>query len=791
MKIILVIGWIVAARMSFGQDPCVYTLRGKILDAEGNALPGATVLLDGTGTSSAADGQFIFNHLCAGSYSMEVRFVGFDDFQASVMIPVREDIVIRLKPSIMQLEKVEVFGQASFIAKSNTSLSIASAELDQLTGKTLGESLKSLPGISSLQSGPAVFKPIIQGLHSQRILILNNGIRQEGQQWGVEHAPEIDPFIANEITVVKGSESVRYGADALGGVIIINTPSIHQAREFKGELHTGFMTNNRMGIVSGLFEGGFKNSDKWNWRLQGTGKKGGDFSTPNYVLSNTGLEELNFSGAVGFKDSRQGLEIYGSSFNTQLGILRAAHTGNLNDLEQSIQSKEPWYIAPFTYDINNPYQQINHQLLKVKAFRQLPGLGTLHILYGGQYNQRKEYDVRRSGRSSRPSLFMNLISNVLDISIDHEHAAHTGSVGTNLTYKYNFNKTGETGRNPLVPDYHQFNAGLFAIEKITRSRWSLEAGARYDFQYLQVLTFDQSKTLLKPEFYFNYFSGSLGASYFVRPDVRISSHLATSTRPPHVSELYSNGLHHGTGAIEEGLMIKESEVLTASDHIRKEVSTKWINTLQLGKEKITADFSAYVNPISNYVYVRPVGSRETISGFFPVWRYEQTDALLAGFDLLVNWTISEKFSATGKYAYLYAQDMTRNDYLIFIPPMNAEAGLTYSTSFRKNQSLYVKVAVPVVWEQYRAPITVYPSEIPNYTGDRVYDIAPAPPGFVLLTAEAGIKLPVGEQELSISLAGENLTNEVYRNYMNRLRYFADEVGRNFTVRLNYKFNNHK
>lgn len=772
------------------QDPCVYILQGTVTDAGGSALPGATVLLDGTGTSTDLQGRFYFSHLCKGSLVLIVKFVGYEDFTANIQVPFNQELIIRLKTSVTQLEKVEVYGQPAFIARSNTSLQMSETELGQMAGKSLGESLKSLPGINSLQSGPAVFKPIIQGLHSQRILILNNGIRQEGQQWGVEHAPEIDPFIASEITVVKGPESVRYGADALGGVIIVNPPSIHLSRKFGGEIHSGFMSNNRMGILSGVLEGGFKNSDKWGWRVQGTGKKGGDFSTPNYVLSNTGLQELNFSGALGYQHSQEGLEIYASSFNTKIGILRAAHTGNLSDLEQSIRREEPWYIAPFTYNIANPFQQINHQLLKAKAYRQLPGLGTLHVLYGGQFNQRREYDVRRSGRSSRPSLFMNLISNVLDVSLDHEHAAHTGSVGTNVSYKYNFNNTGETGRNPLIPDYHQFSSGIFAIEKINRKRWSLEAGIRYDYQYLQVLTFDFNKSLLKPEFNFHYLSGSVGAAYLLKPTVRLSSYLATSTRPPHVSELYSNGLHHGTGAIEEGLMINGNEILTAGSNIRKEVSAKWINTLQLGNDRLTADISAYVNPIKNYVYLRPIGTRETISGFFPVWRYEQTNALLAGIDVLLNWAASEKITTTLKYAYLYAQDVTRNDYLIFIPPMNAEAGITYSTTLRKQQSVYFKIAVPAAAEQFRAPVTVYPSEIPDFTGDRVFDIAPPPPGYILLNAETGIKLPMGERQLMISLTGENLTNQVYRNYMNRLRYFADEIGRNFTLRIKYNFHNH-
>ncbi|MFM9075334.1 MAG: TonB-dependent receptor, partial [Bacteroidota bacterium] len=68
--------------------------------------------------------------------------------------------------------------------------------------------------------------PVIHGVHSQRILILNHGVRQEGQQWGAEHAPEIDPLIASDIQVIKDASAIRYGVDAIGGVVVVNPPAL-------------------------------------------------------------------------------------------------------------------------------------------------------------------------------------------------------------------------------------------------------------------------------------------------------------------------------------------------------------------------------------------------------------------------------------------------------------------------------------------------------------------------------------------------------------------------------------
>jgi iron complex outermembrane receptor protein len=773
------------------QDHCTLKLSGMVRDSEGQAMLGATVMLNGDGTVTDAQGFFVFKNLCPNTYNLAVKFVGFLSYESRVELTKNQQVSITLREEVTELSSIEVVGQQTSSAISNTSVSLTEHDLDHQHGKSLGESLKTVAGVNALQVGPAIFKPIIHGLHSQRILILNNGIRQEGQQWGIEHAPEIDPFIASEITVVKGAEAVRYGADAIGGAIIINPPSLHnKAHAFGGEINTGFMSNSRMIFLSGMVEGELNKSNPWNWRLQGTAKRGGDFIARDYVLSNTGVRELDFSGSLGYRGDARSLEIYMSSFNSTIGILRAAHTGNLNDLQSSIENGEPWYVAPFSYDITNPKQKINHQLLKIQASQKIKGVGELKVLYGGQYNQRREFDIRRGGRSEKPAIFMKLFSNVLDVSLDHDHPRHSGSVGLNATYKQNINETGVTGIRSMIPDYRLFSSGLFLIEKVRKRDWLFEAGARYDYQRLNILAFTTANDLVKPTFNFHYLSGSFGTTYYISPQARLNTHLSISSRPPHVSELYSEGLHHGTGAIEEGLMRPNGELLTDQKLIKKEMSTKWITSLQLGGERLSADFSVYVNSIDNYVFLRPVGSRLTGRGYFGVWQYEQTDATLKGIDISLNWHFVQKIKYTGKFSYVRGEDVTRNDVLIFIPPIAIANALTYTTDVGKLKDLFVQASIPVVLKQNRAPITVYPKDIPFYTGERVYDIAPAPAGYTLVNVEMGLKLPIKENTLSISMAGENLGNVSYRNYMNRLRYFADDVGRTFIIRLNYNFHSH-
>lgn len=786
--LILLLFSVFGCLISYGQS-CSLILKGVVQEKDGNKLPGATLILAGnTIVTTASNGTFEFKSLCSGEITLVVRYIGYNDYQAEINLTGDKQLVVTLIPSETTLEDVEIHEPSTRSGLTNASFSLSKEELEHFSGKSLGEALKRVPGVSALQTGPAIFKPVIDGLHSQRILILNNGLRQEGQQWGVEHAPEIDPFIASEIRVVKGAEAVRYGSDAIGGVVIVDTPPMHQAQKFGGELNAGYFSNNQMGIFSGLFEGGFKKNENLSWRLQSSAKKGGDYAVPDYVLSNTGVEELNFSGALGWKEDDRGAEVYFSSFNTEIGILRAAHPGSLEDFDNSIRNQKPWYIEDFSYQINAPRQKINHQLVKISAFKKIPGIGTLSVLYGGQFNQRKEFDIRRAGRSGNPALSLDLFSNVLDAFLDHKLGKLSGSVGVNGTYKDNSNVPG-TAIRPLIPNYKQFNGGFFVIEKYRTNKWLLEGGARFDYQYLRVLTFINNQTLVKPEFNFNYASGSFGVSYYMNEFARITSHLGVSTRPPHVSELYSEGLHHGTASIERGLMNQDG-FQTDQSLIRNEVSTKFTNGFQLIQKTFSLEVSAFVNHISNYVFLKPTGTALTIRGYFPIFDYSQTEAILTGIDGLIHWDVSRSVEYSGTFAYLYAKDITNNDVLTFIPPAQMEHAITWR-SLKKKHDIFITISLPVAFAQNRAPLTVYPSDVAEYEGTKVFDFAPAPDSYALLNAEVGIKLPVKDHTLSVALKGENLLNTSYRVYMNRLRYYADEPGMNFMLRIKYNFHSHE
>ena len=199
-------------------------IEGSVSDQTGAPLPGVHVVIEGSdrGTITNNQGEFSLSDLEAGRYTILFSYVGFQ----SKTIPVEiegQDIVLNVSLAAEVLEADEVLvldDRADVLTIDSRSVSVLNPEdLVELRGQTLGETLESLPGVTALQTGPSISKPIVRGLHSQRVLVLNAGVSQEGQQWGGEHAPEIDPFAPISIQVIKGVAGVEYGIGAIGGVI--------------------------------------------------------------------------------------------------------------------------------------------------------------------------------------------------------------------------------------------------------------------------------------------------------------------------------------------------------------------------------------------------------------------------------------------------------------------------------------------------------------------------------------------------------------------------------------------
>ena len=746
------------------QISCVYNISGKIIDLDdGKELDGAFVILKQSNQIKVTNehGNFKFSNLCAGSYQLIIQHIGCKDTVINVELIKDIKLTIKLPHSAIELNEITIMDKQYQLIKTQTVDEIKSKELDATRGQSLGESLKLISGVTTLNTGSTISKPMIHGMQGYRVLILNNGIRQEGQQWGNEHAPEIDPFIAQKLSVIKGANSVRYGSDAMAGVILVEPNDLPDTASVTGEVNLVGMSNGQTGVASGILQGCFDKIKGMNWRIQGTYKKGGTIKTPTYYLKNTGIEEMNFSYALGYHRKNWGIEGYYSQFNTKIGIFSGAHIGNLTDLKNAFNTQKPQdSLATFSYDIERPYQDISHELAKGKFHFHIASRWIANIQYAYQYNIRKEYDKHPPLNNAiaalnKPELDYRITSQTIDFVIEHLNIkSFRGQYGGS----YMNQKNVYLGRF-FVPNFINSTWGVFANERYVKQHIEFEVGLRFDQKNLKSFYYIGNK-LVAPDLNFNNTSWNVGTIIKPLTNLNFFINAGSAWRAPAPNELYSNGVHHGVGSIERG------------DPNLKTEQVYNITLTGIYKLKTTSiELSGYHNQFSNFIYMNPASQPElTIKGAYPVFNYKQANVRIGGIDAKIQTQLFNHLELTTKAMLLRAWNYSINDYLIYMPSDRYSLdGKLFTKISKKIPEIYLQAGYQFITKQWRVPANT--------------DFAPPPKAYGLVTAEFGSSLNFGTQQLNISLTVTNILNTIYRDYLDRFRYFADSQGRNFTLRI--------
>lgn len=769
-KVYIVIAIIIALYADtecIAQTNCTFTLSGKVLDSlTTEDLEFAVVGLKPTTkvAYTRSNGSFEFTGLCTGNYTLVCEHIECNPLVINILLRADTSITLILPHTINELGKVEI--KTTQVEKPIQGVSVLSADrLNATRGQTLGDAVKTLPGVYTLNTGSTIAKPILQGLSGNRVLIMANGVRLEGQQWGNEHGPEVDPFLANKITVVRGASAVRYGPDAFAGVIVLEPEEMPTEAKLTGRVNLAGFSNGRMGVVSGLLQSAFKKNPALAWRLQGTARRGGNIFTPNYGLANTGVAEYNFSGTVSYKKQNWGAELFYSRFSTQIGIFRGSHIGNLTDLMLAINRPVPFDTAGFSYKIDRPYQDLRHHTVKSLLYFNTSSTSKLTIQYAFQYNLRREFDKDIPSNDSiaalnRPELFFALNTNTLDVNWTNKtENGWTTSVGL-----FGMRQGNIVDGRIFIPNFVQYTVGTYAIQRYEHKRYAAELGLRYDTRFLEVYRRVNGQQI-SPNYQFGGLSANVGGQYKPVNGLSIKLNAATAFRAPGVNELYSNGLHHGAAAVEFGDTTMQTE---------RTYSFTFNTTYQ--NRYMSVDFTAYYNKINNFIYLEPKQPPTlTIKGAFPTFVYKQVDARFTGIDWAVAVTIAKKINLFNRSALLWAFNKTTNNYLIFMPPNRFETGARY-TFIDKGwlEKTYIEASYMHVAEQKRVPQGI--------------DYAPSPAAYGLVNLEAGFTAHIKNSHIGFVLAATNLLNTEFRDYLDRFRYYTAAMERNVSLRINIPIN---
>ena len=779
---------------------CNNTLSGTVTDLhDGSLLIGATLIVAGSEQAVVTDldGKFTISNLCDETYNIQVSHPFCLAKGFTIKLSGNTIKNFKLEHHLEELNQITVVGKA-YSNKSKTILenTISKEELERFSSGTLGDALNSLSGVSSLNTGNTVVKPLINGLHSSRVVIINNGVRMEDQEWGAEHAPNVDINSAGNLTLIKGAGALQYGGDAVGGVIVAEASKVPVKDSLYGKtLFTGASNGRGTSLTSQLTKS-YQNG--WYATLQGTLKRFGDFEAPDYVLSNTGIFERNASLHVGLNRFNYGIEAYYSLFKNEIGILRASHLGGAQDQIRAINSDRPLIINDFTYQINAPKQDVTHHLSRIKGFKRFDGFGKLSLQYDFQRNNRLEFDIRRGADKDNASLDLKLDTHTLMLDLD-SHLTDAISLKTGLMARYQNNFANpNTGVRRLIPDYDKYDLGIYAIADYRlNDNLLVEAGGRFDYTYMDVFKFYRTsfwesrnydelfpeivveeldnQILTNPQLNFYNASATLGATYSFGEEYKLFFNYSLASRAPNPSELFSEGLHHSASRIELGDL-----------RFNSEVGHKVSLTFQRENKNFSFSISPFINTIKDFMIIEPTEIQQTVRGNFQVWEYRQSDAQLLGVDFDASYTFAKNFRFNHQFSLVKGYDRSRDEPLISMPPVNTKNEIVYQNPEFNNLRLVLQSEY--VFRQNEYPNNNFEVFIPETETTEIVDVSTPPDAYHLLNFNSSIDFKATQKStVTVGFVITNLLNTSYRNYLNRLRYYADDLGRNFllNLKLNY------
>ncbi len=772
------------------------SLSGTITVIEtGLPLPGAIVYLPELmqGTVSNSDGKFRINNLPAGTFLVEVKNIGFNSYVNYEKINGAVNLDVKLAESAVEMNEVLVTGSLISSQRLLNPIpvsSISRQELNRSSSYNIIDGLTNIPGISQISTGSSISKPVIRGLGYNRVLVLHDDIRQEGQQWGDEHGIEIDENSIDKVEIIKGAGSLIYGSDALAGVInFISTPSLSEGT-IKGNISSGYQSNNKMMEYSALNQG---NINGFNWLIRGTYKLAGNFRN-NYdkIVYNSGFEEKNLNGYLGLTKKWGYSFLRISSFNQDLGIIEGERDSSGRFLTYAAQ--EDGSVGEITvsseklnsYNIDIPKQRIRHYRVQLNS-KILLGKSSLQTDFGFQKNIRKEFANAGMPDLAELDFVLNTFNYALKLNLpvidDWRSIA-----GINGMVQANTNE----GEEQLIPDYHLNDIGFFLTTQKTWNKFHLSTGIRIDNRFItseRLLKEGIDNPVSSKDYKFEGFNKKFANASF---GIGISRNISTSAilklnfskgfRAPNLAELATNGKHEGTFRYEIG-----------NKNLRSEVSNQMDAGMVYNTHHLNFEVNTFLNNVRNYIYINKlanVSGSDSIpdpSDPSPAFIFKQGNAILYGgevnldihphpFDFI---HLQQTFSYV-RGIMQHQSDSTRN--LSFIPPAQYKAEIRIQPSkFKMLQNPYILLEYRYFFPQNNV-FNAFSTETPTL-------------GYGLLNFGVGTEIrKLGKRTLAaIHFEIANLLNTTYQNHLSRLKYAPSNpatsrhgifnAGRNFTIKL--------
>ena len=645
------------------------------------------------------------------------------------------------------------------------------------------QAMENIPGVQAMDIGSGFSKPMIRGMGFNRIAVLENGIKQEGQQWGVDHGLELDAFNIGTVNVLKGPSSLLYGSDAMGGVIDITSPPVPSVDMLFGDVT--LLGKSVNGTLGGSFMLGIKKSF-WYAQVRYSEQHFGDYRIPTdtivYLtqkmpvygrkLKNTAGIERNIGFFAQYQRQRYKANYSVSNVYQKTGFFPGAHgIPDVSRVEDDGDSR----------NMELPYSKVNH--LKVTTLQQYAWEKlVLSGDFGFQNNHREEWSVFHTHYGSQPvpekdpdkELAFNL--NTLSASVKVRFIG-SSSWEHALGWDGQHQRNDISGYSFLLPEYYRSTTGLLWLTTYKPNNViSVSGGMRYDYGYIHISSHEDAylADYLRKQGYdeeqvehykwnshavkkkFGDYSFSLGLVWTPSERHMVKANVGRSFRLPGANELAANGVHHGTFRHEQG-----------DANLKSEQGWQMDASYNLRYNGFSISVSPFVSWFSNYIFLRPTGEWSVLPHAGQIYRYTGAEVLFAGTEATIDIHFLRSFNyrISGEYVYTYNCD--EHIPLSFSPPFSMRNTLTWQ---RKQVMLYAE------WQSIARQNRVDRNE------DRT-------PGTNLFHLGGSLNIPIrGNQAIEITLTARNIFNTRYYNHLSFYRKVEiPEPGRNFQLLIKIPF----
>ena len=625
----------------------------------------------------------------------------------------------------LQLNEVMVTG-----VTGDTKLKHSTAPISVVTGKELRgtastnviDAVAKQPGMAQVTTGGGISKPIIRGLGYNRIVVMNEGVRQEGQQWGDEHGVEVDGNGVGSVEILKGPASLMYGSDAMAGVLILRSAPAPLEGEVRANASTEYQTNN------GLFA----------YSLNGAGNHGGFVWDARFSDKRAHAYKNKYDGYVPGSQFREragrlmlGLnkrwghsQLTWTAFHLTPSIVEGERDEETGELEWATDHHK-------TYSKTLPFQQVKHYKAVWDNLFYLPK-GSLKAIVGYQQNRRQEFEESADDYE----VFFKLHTLTYDVRyLTQEFGGWKVAAGVNGMWQ----KSQNLGEEELIPEYRLFDVGGYATVSKDWERWTLNSGVRYDRRHLK---YDHTKN-------FDGVTGSVGAVWNACKSLNVRMNVARGFRAPNMSELGSDGVHEGTVRYELGSASLKPEYSWQAD-LGVDFSSKYVE----------AQVAFFANRISNYIFAKRID--RVMEEGYRTYEYTQGDARLLGFEAGVDVHPMHRLHLGSTFSYVDARQLNEPEetrYLPFTPAPRWTAEVKYELTHRGKwlNNAYVAVGMECHLRQNH-----------YYKAD---ETETATPSYTLFNLSVGTDLMVcGRKVAELYVMADNLLNRSYQDHLSRLKY---------------------